>query len=480
MSTADQHTSFDEIDEIHRELTSAFRSGKTRSIQFRKNELVKFAYMIRDNKDRIIAALFEDQGKLKHESVVSEITPMIQEIMWAYEHIDDWVLPDRLEENPAETAFNPVLLKEPKGVVLYIMSYNFPFFNARGMPGAMAAGCGVVLKPSEFTPKTNALLAELFPKYLDPSLYRIVQGGVEQTMKLLSYRWGHTLFVGSTRVGKIVAAASGQTLTPITLELGGQNPALVHSTANMDLAARCIMFGKFFNAGQMCVSPNFTVVLEKDKEAFVTALKIAYKNIYGSNPKTRMTLLKTGRQWERLNALLTKTRGKIVAGGESNAEDKYMDPTIVIDVDWDDPLVQEEIFGPILPVICVSNYENAFENIRKHGEPLTAYIFHNDSSFAEHARNNITSGCLIENETQLPISGLVLPVCGRGSSGMGRGYKGKTSYLEFTHFRPFCSVPEGVESNPLIQGRYAPYTDETYAIITSMIPEITVPRPDGI
>lgn len=481
MTAVSQYTPLDEIDKIYKELTTAFESGRTKSIDFRKQQLLRFAYMLRDNVDRIIDAIYEDIGKPKQEAVAADVATILGDTLWAHNHIEDWVKPEPVEKHPVDAAFNPVLIKESKGVVVIITAFNYPLFNARGIPGAIAAGCAFVWKPSELIPKTNALFAELFHKYMDESLYRLVQGAIPEIQKLLSYQWGHILYVGGPRGGKAVAIGAANTFTPITLELGGKNPAILHSSATLDIAARVILWGRYSNAGQACVGLDYIIVLDKDKEALEKALLTAYQNAYGNNPRASLTRLKVGGHYDRVNDMLKKTKGKIIAGGETDAEEFYIAPTIVTDLDWEDSLMQGEVFGPIVCIVGVPTYEEAFSKIKRYGQPLAAYCFHNDEQFADYARDNIVSGTWVENEALMPHGAVTIPLSGRGNSGMGRGYKGKTSFDEFTYLRPSCRVPEQIELNPMFQARYAPYTKEKLAgTIKFLIPEISAPRPDGI
>ncbi|GJJ10827.1 hypothetical protein Clacol_005055 [Clathrus columnatus] len=383
-----KYTSLEEIDKIYTTLNESFRSGKTKSIEFRKDQLLKFAYMFSDNINNFVETLKQDIGRPSLEALLyvlvfhlrpsvlndfrsSDAQTPIGEALWAYQNLDTWIQPEPVEHLPTEAIFNPVMQKMPKGVSLVITAYNYPLHTLRGMVGAIAAGCPVVLKPSDLLPATSALLAEVFPKYLD---------------ELLTKRWGHrklliihrkrvfltkvlpVMFVGSNKVGTIVATAAGKTLTPITLELGGKNPCFVHSSADMNAAAKRILWGSMFNGGQTCLSPDFVVVLEKDKEFFMTALLKTYDEFYGpgtGNPRNSISHLKPGRTFERVSNLLRRTKGTIVAGGEIDIKEKYIAPTIVTGVNWEDSLMEEEIFGPILPIVAVPNYEIAIEKIQQ-------------------------------------------------------------------------------------------------------------------
>ncbi|GJJ10134.1 hypothetical protein Clacol_004360 [Clathrus columnatus] len=432
MSSSPQYTSLEEIDEIYATLNNTFRSGKTKSIEFRKDQLLKLSYMFRDNALRFVDTLKEDIGRPNLETLFADAQGPVREALWAYENVDTWIQPEPLEPHPTEGVFNPVVQKVPKGVGLLIGAFNYPLFNFRALPGAIAAGCPVIIKPSEMLPSTSALFAELFQKYLDPSAYRVVLGGIPETTKT-------------------------------------------------------------------CLSPDFVVVLEKDNEAFMTALLKAYKDFYGTgNPRDSVTLLKTGRGFERVNDLLKRTKGKIVAGGDIDAEAKYIAPTIITNVDWDDALMEDEIFGPILPVLTVPDYEFALEKVQRLSEPLCGYSFHKEPTWAAYSmfyislndtrpinksglvRDSFLTGSWTENDIILPHGSVTTPQVGVGASGMGRGFKGKTSFMEFTHLRPCYVVPD-LDVAAGMHVRYPPYTDENYNIIkTAFMPEIDIPRPAGI
>ncbi|KIJ53661.1 hypothetical protein M422DRAFT_25484 [Sphaerobolus stellatus SS14] len=474
-----EHTSLADIEKIHAKLTASFRAGKARSIEFRKEQLLQLAYMIKDNMEAFQDSLYKDLGRPKFEGTMMDINTLAADALFAYANIDKWAEPYKVPHHPRYSLFNPVIHKEPKGVVLIIGPYNYPFFCIGAFAGAIAAGCAAVIKPSELVPATSQLLAELFPKYFDQELYRIINGAVAETTKALTLKWDHILYTGSGRVGRIVAVAAAKNLTPITLELGGKSPTIVHSSTDFEITARRILWGRMTNSGQTCLAPDYVVILKKDRDRLVAAMTEEYKRFYGEDPLKSDSFgrLRAGTHWARVNDMLKRTKGRVILGGQSIQEEKYVAPTVVVDVDWDDSLMEDEIFGPVLPIISVPNYEVALEYIRDHDEPLTVYVFHNDPQFSDYVREQTQSGTFIENDVIIPCGSLVSPLGGKGASGMG-SYKGEYSFLTFSHSRSTYQSAFSLDTAANLQSRYPPYKDELLAKVQHI--DIPFPRPEGI
>ncbi|KAK7043033.1 Hexadecenal dehydrogenase [Paramarasmius palmivorus] len=474
-----QYTPVDEIEKIHAELKAGFASGKTKSIAYRKYLLLQLMYMMKDNSQRFEEALKEDLGRPNLESQFFEITSSIVEIKHTYSHIDQWVKPEKPPFSLNWAPMRPVILKEPKGVVLIIAPFNYPvFLTIPLLASAIAAGNAAVIKPSESTPATSALLEELIPKYLDASLVRVVNGAIPETTKLLELPWGHILYTGGGRVAKVVSAAAAKTLTPVSLELGGKSPVFIDPACDLKTAARRILWGKVANAGQTCVAPDYILVTEDFQEKVVAALKEAYDEFYPEGPKKEgaYSRLCTPQAFSRINGLLQNTKGTVAFGGEVDEQTKFIAPTVVKDVKPDDSLMSEEIFGPVLPIVPVKNLDEAIAFVNSHDHPLSLYVFSQDSKFKEKVFRNTQSGSAIANETIIHPGAEGLPFGGIGPSGSGY-HTGKFGFDMFTHLRSSLDTPNWVDM--LMSFRYPPYTAKKFTTMSKMLMPKLPARPRG-
>ncbi|KAJ6618864.1 NAD-aldehyde dehydrogenase [Mycena sp. CBHHK59/15] len=464
------HTPLEEIDKIHTELRAGFNSGKTKSIAYRKYQLLQLAYLVKDNSKALEDALMQDLGRPALESQFMEIGASISEVMDAYKNIDAWVKP----EKPA-LAFNymfmrPATHKEPKGVVLIISPFNYPLWLCISpVSGAIAAGNAIVLKPSESCPAMAALLTELFPKYLDPELIRVVNGAIPETTKLLDLPWDHR----SARVGKIVATAAAKHLTPVSLEVRTcKSPVFIDPASDLQLAAKRLLWGKFVNAGQTCVAPDYVLVPKASQDVFVEALKTAYANFY---PEAASSPIVNVQSFKRINGLLQNTKGTVVCGGAADEASKFIAPTIVKDVTPGDSLMSEEIFGPILPIVPVEDLDAAIAYVNANDHPLALYVFSQDAAYKEKVFGNTQSGSAVANETII-IPGITgLPFGGIGPSGSGY-HTGKYGFLMFTHLRATIDEPAWIDK--ILHFRFPPYTAKNLQKIGTVVPKLPA-RPTG-
>ncbi|KAF8142975.1 NAD-dependent aldehyde dehydrogenase [Mycena galopus ATCC 62051] len=478
------YTPLDEIEKIRAELQAGFNSGKTKSIAFRKYQLLQFAYLIQDNAKAFEEALASDLGRHALETNFLEIGGSIAELMDAYKNIDSWVKPDKPPLSVPWLFVRPVMYKEPKGVVLIISAFNYPLWLcASPVAGALAAGNAIVLKLSESCPATAALLADLIPKYLDPSVIRVVNGAIPETTKLLSLPWGHILYTGNGRVGRIVATAAAQTLTPVSLELGGKSPVFVDPATDMQLAAKRILWGRFTNGGQTCTAPDYVLVPRTAQDSLVEAMKTAYANFYpettGDSPIPPQNITKMVHQgaFNRVNGLLQNTQGTIVVGGENDAATRYIAPTIVKDVKIDDSLMSEEIFGPVLPIVPVDDLDSGLEYVNSHDHPLALYVFSQNEAYKNKVFSNTQSGSAAANETNIIPAGVPgLPFGGTGGSGSGY-HTGKFGFLMFTHLRASIDSPGWMDK--ILGFRFPPYTSSNLAKIKRTLGIKLPPRPTG-
>ncbi|KDQ10042.1 hypothetical protein BOTBODRAFT_504647 [Botryobasidium botryosum FD-172 SS1] len=479
------YTPIEEIPKIRDALRQGFKTGKTRSIAYRKEQLLHLGYMFQDNAERFIQTLASDLGRPAQESIFLEINTMAGFILRAYNEVDAWAKPEGVKFDFNFFVTRPKILKEPKGTVLLVGPFNFPIFSTfKPLIGIIAAGCAAVIKPSELTPATSILLAELLPKYLDPELYRIVNGGVEESTKLLELQWDHIMYTGSGTIGRIYAAAAAKRLTPITLELGGKCPVIIDPKTNLALAAKRLLWGRIANAGQTCVAPDYILCPASVQDELVAGFQAAYNTFFPTpeDARTSMSRIVAPHHHDRLKGLLDNTAGAIVVGGETDKADLWVAPTVVRDVKDDDVLMQQEIFGPILPVVPVEDLDSAIEFVASRDNPLTVYVFSDDPKFKTKVIENTLSGGVVMNDTLMQAAMIYVcvkvddfPIGGVGASGYG-SYGGKAGFDTFTHRRPFMDVPGWLDF--ILKSRYAPYTPEKLKTIQSLAgKKIPYPRP---
>ncbi|KAJ7217157.1 NAD-aldehyde dehydrogenase [Mycena pura] len=483
------YTPIDDIEKIQAELRAGFNSGKTKSIAYRKYQLLQLAYLVQDNSKRFEDALVQDLDRPAVESQFLEIGASSAEFMHAYKNVESWAKPEKPKRSFNFMFMSPTTYKEPKGVVLIITPFNYPLWLVMTpMAGAIAAGNAVVLKPSESCPTVASLLAELFPKYIDPSLVRVVNGAIPETTKLLELPWDHS----GARVGKIVAAAAAKTLTPASLEVPssaicliqtfhlGKSPAFIDPTSDLRFIAKRLLWGKFANAGQTCVAPDYAIVAKADQDKFVDVLKDVYAEFYPettTSPPGPANITKMVHQqaWKRVNGLLQATQGTIVCGGEVNEAKKYIAPTIVKDVKAGDPLLSEEIFGPVLPILAVDDLDAGIAYVNAHDHPLALYAFTQNEAFKKKVFSSTQSGSASANETIIQPGVTGLPFGGIGASGYGY-HTGKYGFLMFTHLRSSIDNPSWVDM--ILGARYPPYTDKKLKAVSRLAPKLPA-RPTG-
>ncbi|KAI0048149.1 NAD-aldehyde dehydrogenase [Auriscalpium vulgare] len=453
-----RYTPVDEIPAIREKSRAAFLSGRTKSIAFRKQQLLSLAYLLKDNATRFQEALTSDLGRPVFESNFLEIGTTIAEVKLMYDNVAKWSKPEYAAWSRNWFAMKPKVLKEPKGVALIIGPFNYPIFcTLNPVAGAIAAGNGCILKPSEQSPATAALLAELIPKYLDPELYSVVNGAIPETTKLLELQWDHILYTGSGRVARIVLAAAAKTLSPVTTELGGKSPVFIDPTADLKAITKRLMWGKVTNAGQTCIAPDYVLVQKDIVEPFIEACKDTLKEFYpdGAEASESYSRIISPASASRLKGLIDGTKGTIVYGGTSNIEERFVEPTIVKGVDFNDSLMSEEIFGPVLPIIAVENVDEAIKLVNSRDHPLALYVFSSNSAYKKKVFDNTQSGAAVANDVLLQAGAEGVPIGGIGPSGSG-GYRGKFSFDTFTHYRTSLDNPKWVDM--ILGGRFPPYT----------------------
>ena len=435
-------------------LRATFRSGRTKDLAWRRRQLERLIALMRENEERIFEALTQDMGKPREEAYGAEIGTVVGETEYTLKRLHKWTKPEKVRTNLINLPGSSWIQREPLGVVLVIAPWNYPIQLALlPLMGALAAGNCVVLKPSEITTHSAALMAELIPNYLDPQAVTVVEGGVPETTELLEHRFDHVFFTGSTRVGQIVMQAAAKHLTPVTLELGGKSPTLVDEDVDLEVAARRIAWGKFFNAGQTCLAPDYVLVHGKREQELVEALKQAVTGFYGEDPKASKDFARivSANHHQRLVGLL---EGQTVAcGGVHDADTRYLAPTVLRDVDPASPIMQEEIFGPILPVLRVDDMQQAIEFVTARPRPLGLYVFSRSKATVDMALQQISAGGVSVNDTMAHFTVPELPFGGVGQSGMG-AYHGKHSFEAFSHRK--AVIKKATFVDPAL--RYPPYS----------------------
>jgi aldehyde dehydrogenase (NAD+) len=412
-----------------------FHTGKTKDIAHRMQSLTKLDQVIRSHEVEIMAALKKDLNKSDFEAYMSEIGILLEEIRFALKNLKKWSKPQKVKSALAQVGSKSYIYPEPYGVVLIIAPWNYPVqLSFAPLIGAIAAGNCAVLKPSELTPETSKLISDLIDKNFPSEYISVLQGNAETTQLLLKEKFDYIFFTGSVTVGKVIMEAAAKHLTPVTLELGGKSPCIVHKDANLKLAAKRIAWGKFINAGQTCVAPDYLYVHSDVKDQFIVSLKEAILEIYSEDvfKSGTFTRIVSNRHFKRLVTFLED--GKIIHGGRQNSDSLTIEPTLLGDVTWDDPVMQEEIFGPILPIFDYDNEGAMINKINDRPKPLALYIFSEGMDFQEKILNSISFGGGCINDTVFHLSSPYLPFGGVGESGMG-AYHGKGSFDVFSHHK---------------------------------------------
>jgi len=472
-------TPLDDIAAVRGRVKNAFKTGRTKPIQFRKQQLLSLAYLIKDNVALFQRALASDLGRSDTETIVLEIGGTLTEAMEAYHNVAKWSKPERAPWSLNWFAMKPTICKVPKGVVLIISPFNYPVFLLLGpLAGAIAAGNGCVLKPSELTPAFSALIAELVPKYLDPELYAVVNGGIPETTKVLELQWDHIMYTGGSRVASIVLTAAAKTLSPVTTELGGKSPAVIDTTCDLKLTARRLMWGKFANAGQTCVAPDYALVPKVFVGQFVRACKDVLRDFYpdGAESSDSFSRIVSTSHFKRIKGLLDRTGGQIVYGGSTSERTKFIEPTLVTGVKGDDSLMGEEIFGPILPIIEVDDVDEAIEFINARDHPLALYVFSSSSAFKSKVIENTKSGAAAANDAIIQPLAEGLPFGGIGPSGSGCS-TGKFAFDMFTHLRATLDNPGFMDY--FLSFRYPPYNETKRKMCTTLMFPSLPARPNA-
>ncbi len=437
-------------------LRATFDSGITKSTKWRRGQLSALARMVEDNKEEILAALAADIRKSSFEAFVAEVASVQTDIEVAEKNLSKWMRSEKVSMPfLAGIGASAKVMHEPLGESLIIGAWNYPIMLTLGpLVGAIAAGNTAVIKPSELVPNSAAILDSAIKEYLDPDAFAVIQGGIPETTELLAQRFDLIFFTGSPQVGKIVMRAAAENLTPVVLELGGKSPGVVCADANLEVAARRLVWGKFFNAGQTCIGVDYALIEESVYEEFLEKATQVLAEFYGDEPQQSPDFprIVNHANFDRITGLIHGE--KIVVGGEMDASELYIAPTILRDVTADSPIMQEEIFGPVLPTIPIKNMEQAIAVINAGEKPLAAYVFTGDSGKAKKFLQQTSSGGACVNDVLTHMTIAEAPFGGVGTSGIGC-YHGYDGYLAFTHRRTV--LQRSTSFDPSL--RYPPYTD---------------------
>ncbi|MCT8137197.1 aldehyde dehydrogenase [Anaerobacillus sp. CMMVII] len=406
-----------------------FQIGKTKEVTYRIKALEKLRQAIRNYEAEFMKALNDDLNKTEFDAYATEIGFVLHEIRFVLKHLRSWTKPHKVKTPMTHLGSTSMIYPEPYGVALIVAPWNYPFQLAVApLIGAIAAGNCAILKPSELTPKTSALLARLVKETFSEEYISVVEGGIETSQALLREQFDYIFFTGSVPVGKVIMEAAAKKLTPVTLELGGKSPCIVTEDANLKIAAKRIAWGKFMNSGQTCIAPDYLYVHINVKERFLTLLKEAIDDMFGQ--ENTFTKIVSERHFLRLKEFLLD--GTIYTGGETNQQSLMIKPTVLTNITWDDRVMEDEIFGPILPVLEFEEIEEVIRQIQQKPNPLALYIFSENQEKQQRVINNISFGGGCINDTVYHITSPYLPFGGVGSSGIG-AYHGKGSFDTFSH-----------------------------------------------
>ncbi|CAD6197659.1 unnamed protein product [Caenorhabditis auriculariae] len=442
-----------------------FRTGETKSVKFRKQQLQTLKKFVEENRHELNDAVYRDLRRRHEQTEGLEIGMVLQEIDYFLANIDEWSKPTYVQKTVVTMMDKPLVVKDPKGVVLIVSPWNYPVsMILLPLIPAIAAGNTVVIKPSEVSANTAATFEKLLPKYFEAKYLNVVTGGVSETTELLKERFDHILYTGCPPVAKIIMTAAAKHLTPVTLELGGKCPVVVEDDADIDLTARRIAWGKWTNCGQTCLAPDYVICNAAVKSKLLDSFRKYLKEFYGEDIKASKDYSRiiNERHFDRLSALLDKTEGAVLfSGGERDRNDLFL-PPVILDVKASDPFMHDEIFGPVLPVLTVKDLSEALQYIDAGEKPLAAYIFTRNESKVNRLLRETSSGGITVNDVLMHLTVDTLPFGGVGNSGMGR-YRGKFGFDTFTHEKSV--LQRGFLGESLISARYPPSTPEKLAML---------------
>ncbi|MGG3523950.1 aldehyde dehydrogenase [Bacillus pseudomycoides] len=425
----------DNIQQLIQEHRQFFHNDYTKSLQFRLKQLEKLKISIQQYENQVLSALYQDLHKSEFEAYAAEIGFTLNSINFIMKYLKQWMKPQKVKTPIHFLPSKSYIIKEPYGTVLIIGPFNYPFQSLiEPLIGAIAAGNCAVLKPSENAPNVSTVINKIISETFDKQYIRVIEGDRETTSLLIHAPFDYIFFTGSVQVGKIVMEAAAKNLVPVTLELGGKGPAIVDETANLDIAAKRIIWGKFINAGQSCIAPDYVIAHKSVKVKLISKMKEIITRFYGSDVSKSNDYgrIVNERQFDRLISILEKDQNHIIFGGNSSRSHLYIEPTLLEVKSWDDAAMKEEIFGPILPIMEYNDLDGVIHMVNNHPKPLALYVFTENKNVEKQVLGRISFGGGCVNDTMSHMANLHLPFGGLGNAGFG-SYHGKHSFDTFTH-----------------------------------------------
>ena len=454
------------IEQMIEEQRLFFDSGVTKEIAFRKAQLQFLKETIKKYESDVLHALHLDLHKSEFEAYSNEVGIVYDSINYFIKHIDSWMEPEKIKTPIHFQPAKSYIVREPYGVTCIIGPFNYPFqLVMEPLIGAIIGGNTAIVKPSEASVHTAAVVKQIIEETFDSRFVRVVEGEKELVQELIHASFDFIFFTGSVAVGKIVAKAAAERLTPIVLELGGKSPAIVDQTANLDVAARRIAWGKFNNVGQTCVAPDYVLVHQSVYPKFIKIMKKIIVEFFGKDAQKSSDFgrIINERQFNRLKELLEREQGNVTFGGKTDINDYYIEPTIIEGVDWNSPIMEDEIFGPLLPIMAYDDLPRVFTKVKRLPKPLAAYLFSENDSAIDYFLQHLPFGGGCINDTVTHVGNTHLPFGGVGTSGVGN-YHGKSSFECFTHAKSIMHRSSKLANSLL----YPPYKEKVRLVRTIM------------
>ncbi len=442
-----------------------FNSNTTKEPDFRVIQLKKFKSLLKENEDLLYDAIYEDFGKSKYETYISEMSLIYHELNVFIKKVKKWSKRRKVSTNFANFPSKSYIIPEPLGTTLVIGAWNYPFqLSLIPAISSLAAGNTVVLKPSELPARTSAVMANIINENFSAKYFRVVEGGVKETTELLENKFDKIFFTGSINVGKIIYKAAAKHLTPVTLELGGKSPTFVMADCNIKVTVQRLVWAKFLNAGQTCVAPDYILVEKSIEKEFLTALKKEIEKYHKneSNIEDNYLRIINTNNFDRLSKLIDSD--KLYCGGKTNKENRFISPTVMHKVSFDDKIMEDEIFGPILPIIAFSDLDEMIKEVKKRSKPLSCYIYSSSKKVVNKLLKEISFGGGAINDSMMHLSNSDLPFGGVGFSGIGN-YHGESGFNAFSHHKSILHKPFWYESSL----KYPPYSDFKMKIMKYLV-----------
>ncbi len=455
----------EDIDRIREAQLEYFRLGGIRSAQSRLDALDRLFNELTDKEASLLEALADDLGKPEFEAYAAEIGLVKGEIKFAKRNLKSWMKPKKVKTPMALMPAKSYKVAHPLGRTLIVGPWNYPIqLTLVPLIGSISAGNTAIVKPSELAPASSRIICEIIAASFPPELVAAFEGGVALSQALLKKRWDHIFFTGSTRVGQVVAKAAAETMSPTTLELGGKSPVFITENANLAVAVKRIIYGKFFNAGQTCVSPDYLLVHDSLQSKLVPMLIAEIKRVFGEQPENSRHFARIINERNLHRLLKAIDKEKIVCGGTYDESSRYLAPTLLDKVSWNDEIMKDEIFGPILPVMYYSDLAETVATVEMNDSPLAAYIFSESKDEQKFINDNLRFGGGCINDTMLHVATHNLPFGGVGFSGIG-AYHGKYSFDAFSHYKGIVDNPTFID----VPVRYPPYSGWKQKIAKMML-----------